>query len=142
MPMKVLSYPVAVRLSWAATRQISRGEDKAYGLIGILNLHMVLLYGEDAIKAFLGLQQEIIKSGIDVIKSGIDDSNYVQTRSIGTDMRIRSPWHGLLAPSVRAFRNTADVEFRNASAHKPQFFEPCQTLDSCCRSTYPFTMGK
>lgn len=47
------------RLSWAAGRRTTRPEDRAYSLLGLLNIHMPLLYGERE-RAFVRLQQEIL----------------------------------------------------------------------------------
>ncbi|RYO92904.1 hypothetical protein DL766_003912 [Monosporascus sp. MC13-8B] len=58
------SASVATRMSWAATRQTTREEDKAYSLLGIFDINMPLLYGEGE-KAFLRLQEEIIKVSTD-----------------------------------------------------------------------------
>ena len=55
-----LDYVVAVRLSWAARRETSRLEDKAYCLFGILGVNMPLLYGEGK-RAFRRLQEEILR---------------------------------------------------------------------------------
>ncbi|QIW97938.1 hypothetical protein AMS68_003456 [Peltaster fructicola] len=52
---------VAEKMSWAATRQTSRIEDKAYCLLGIFEVNMPMLYGEGE-RAFLRLQEEIIRS--------------------------------------------------------------------------------
>lgn len=51
-------------MSWAATRETTRGEDIAYCLIGIFNIHMPMLYGEGE-AAFTRLQKEIMKSSDD-----------------------------------------------------------------------------
>ncbi|OTB15097.1 hypothetical protein K445DRAFT_61431, partial [Daldinia sp. EC12] len=51
----------AARLAWAANRKTTRIEDVAYSLLGLLEVNMPLLYGEGE-KAFLRLQEEIIKS--------------------------------------------------------------------------------
>ncbi|KAF3058392.1 Vegetative incompatibility protein HET-E-1 [Daldinia childiae] len=51
----------AARLAWAANRKTTRVEDMAYSLLGLLEVNMPLLYGEGD-KAFLRLQEEIIKS--------------------------------------------------------------------------------
>ncbi|KAI0849305.1 HET-domain-containing protein [Daldinia vernicosa] len=51
----------AARLAWAANRKTTRIEDVAYSLLGLLEVNMPLLYGEGD-KAFLRLQEEIIKS--------------------------------------------------------------------------------
>jgi hypothetical protein len=45
-------------MSWAAGRQTTRIEDKAYCLLGIFDVHMPLLYGERD-QAFIRLQQAI-----------------------------------------------------------------------------------
>ena len=58
------SFSVAQRMSWASGRETSRTEDMAYCLLGIFNVNMPLLYGEGD-KAFLRLQQEIIKMSAD-----------------------------------------------------------------------------
>jgi hypothetical protein len=57
--------PVAVRMSWAAKRQTTRVEDTAYCLLGIFNVNLPLLYGEQE-KAFQRLQEEIIRSTPDL----------------------------------------------------------------------------
>lgn len=48
------------RMSWAAGRQTTRIEDRAYSLMGIFDVNMPLLYGEGH-KAFTRLQEEIMK---------------------------------------------------------------------------------
>lgn len=55
---------IARRMSWAANRQTTRTEDKAYSLMGIFGVNMPLLYGEGN-KAFLRLQEEILKTSDD-----------------------------------------------------------------------------
>ncbi|KAI0197469.1 heterokaryon incompatibility protein-domain-containing protein [Astrocystis sublimbata] len=55
---------VAKKMSWASKRETTRGEDIAYSLLGIFDIHMPLLYGEgDA--AFTRLQREIISHNPD-----------------------------------------------------------------------------
>ncbi|KAE8362386.1 heterokaryon incompatibility protein-domain-containing protein [Aspergillus caelatus] len=51
---------VAQRMAWAAGRQTTRLEDRAYSLLGLFGISMPLLYGEGH-TAFLRLQEEIIK---------------------------------------------------------------------------------
>ncbi|KAK5683235.1 hypothetical protein LTS10_004766 [Elasticomyces elasticus] len=51
---------IAQRLSWAAGRQVSKVEDNAYSLLGILGVPLSLNYGEGA-HAFIRLQEEILK---------------------------------------------------------------------------------
>ncbi|KAI0656703.1 hypothetical protein C8Q70DRAFT_311003 [Cubamyces menziesii] len=56
---------VAERMSWAAGRDTTRPEDKAYSLMGLFDVNMPVLYGEGADKAFRRLQQEIIRDSFD-----------------------------------------------------------------------------
>jgi hypothetical protein len=55
---------IAGRMSWAAKRQTTRIEDRAYSLMGIFDVNMPLLYGEGK-KAFVRLQEEIMKTSDD-----------------------------------------------------------------------------
>ncbi|KAK7462463.1 hypothetical protein VKT23_008064 [Stygiomarasmius scandens] len=67
IPVQVLThrniqeYSIAQRMSWAASRETTRPEDQAYCLMGIFNVSMSPIYGEGGTKAFMRLQQEIIK---------------------------------------------------------------------------------
>ncbi|KAF5344876.1 hypothetical protein D9758_011543 [Tetrapyrgos nigripes] len=54
-------YSIAQRMSWAALRETTRPEDQAYCLMGIFGVSMPPIYGEGGPKAFMRLQQEIIK---------------------------------------------------------------------------------
>lgn len=54
------TYSVAQRFSWAALRQTTRVEDRAYSLLGIFDVNMPLLYGEGP-KAFHRLQEEVMR---------------------------------------------------------------------------------
>ncbi|KAK0658061.1 heterokaryon incompatibility protein-domain-containing protein [Cercophora newfieldiana] len=56
---------VAQKMSWAASRETTRIEDTAYCLLGIFDVNMPLLYGEED-KAFRRLQEEIIKTTPDM----------------------------------------------------------------------------
>lgn len=47
-------------MSWAARRVTTRGEDRAYSLLGFLGVNIALIYSEGP-RAFIQLQEEIIK---------------------------------------------------------------------------------
>ncbi|KAK7468953.1 hypothetical protein VKT23_003452 [Stygiomarasmius scandens] len=47
---------IARRMSWAAYRQTTREEDRAYSLMGIFGVHIPPLYGEGGSNAFMRLQ--------------------------------------------------------------------------------------
>ncbi|RDA83798.1 hypothetical protein CP532_4609 [Ophiocordyceps camponoti-leonardi (nom. inval.)] len=55
---------IAQRMSWAAKRETTRVEDRAYCLMGIFNINMPLMYGEGE-RAFIRLQEEIMKMSND-----------------------------------------------------------------------------
>ena len=57
---------VAERLSWAANRQTTRSEDVAYCLLGLFGITLPLSYGEGGENAFYRLQEEIIKTTVDM----------------------------------------------------------------------------
>ncbi|KAL4894088.1 ankyrin repeat-containing domain protein [Aspergillus ambiguus] len=87
------SMSVAQRMSWAARRQTSRVEDRAYSLLGIFGISIPLLYGEgDA--AFYRLQEEIMRVS--------DDMSLFAWQS-------PSRRSGLLASSPDAFEGCADI---------------------------------
>jgi hypothetical protein len=55
-------FSVNERMSWGETRETTRGEDKAYSLLGIFDIHMSLIYGEGREKAMNRLREEIEKT--------------------------------------------------------------------------------
>jgi hypothetical protein len=55
-------FSVAERLSWAASRESFRPEDKAYSLLGIFDVNMPLIYSEGKDKAMNRLREEIDKA--------------------------------------------------------------------------------
>ncbi|KAI6106317.1 heterokaryon incompatibility protein-domain-containing protein [Pisolithus croceorrhizus] len=55
---------VAQIMSWAAERETTRVEDRAYSLLGLFDVNMPMLYGEGS-KAFQRLQLEIIRVSSD-----------------------------------------------------------------------------
>ena len=54
------SFSVAQRLSWAARRETTRVEDRAYSLMGIFDINMPTLHGEGD-RTFRRLQEEIVR---------------------------------------------------------------------------------
>lgn len=78
-------------MSWACDRETTRVEDRAYSLLGLLNVNMPMLYGEGE-KAFYRLQCEILNQSED--QSIFTWDSYVPCRN------------GLLAGSPKNFRPT------------------------------------
>lgn len=95
------TFSVAQRMSWASKRQTSRIEDKAYCLLGIFDINMPMLYGEGS-KAFIRLQEEIIKSS--------EDYTIFAWRS--TDESLSRYSHvagGVLATDPSGFAESGDI---------------------------------
>ncbi|KAH9846475.1 hypothetical protein C2E23DRAFT_890798 [Lenzites betulinus] len=90
---RVDSVCVARRMSWAARRETTRVEDRAYSLLGIFGVHMAPIYGEGE-NAFLRLQEEILRTVP-------DQTIFVWERPASIS--------GLLTPSPLGFRDYGDV---------------------------------
>ena len=82
-------YSIAQKMSWAANRDATRIEDRAYSLIGLFDINMPLLYGENS-RAFYRFQEELIRHTA-------DHSIFAfQCRKVFTDALAWSPemFHG------------------------------------------------
>ncbi|THU99761.1 HET-domain-containing protein [Dendrothele bispora CBS 962.96] len=78
-------YSIAQKMSWAASRETTRPEDMAYCLMGIFGVNMSPIYGEGGSKAFMRLQQEIIKYSDDrSIFAWVATEDYEQDRGLFT----------------------------------------------------------
>ncbi|OBR08152.1 HET domain-containing protein [Colletotrichum higginsianum IMI 349063] len=111
------SIPVAVRMSWAATRVTTREEDSAYSLLGIFGVNMPMLYGEGR-GAFMRLQEEIIKETNDL-------TLFAWIASPG-DSGAQDPpeYRGILASSPREFRNAGKLELSRDAKYNPEVGTP------------------
>jgi hypothetical protein len=63
---RLSNFSIAERMHWAVMRETTREEDMAYCLFGIFDVQLAPLYGEGPHKAFKRLQEEIIKTYIDL----------------------------------------------------------------------------
>jgi hypothetical protein len=52
-------FSISERISWARSRSARLDEDRVYGLLGLLNVSMPIIYGEGYSHAFRRLQEEI-----------------------------------------------------------------------------------
>ena len=88
---------IAQRMSWAAHRESTRIEDKAYSLMGLFNIHMPMIYGDK--DAFLRLQQNIIQNSKDesIFAWNTEFPGYSRTYS------------GLFAPSPSAYGGCSEI---------------------------------
>lgn len=107
----------AKKMSWAAHRQTSRVEDRAYSLFGIFNVNLPLIYGEGE-KAFSRLQAEILRvkpedhsifawgklvNASSLVRPG--DDNLTPKPSA----REAEPLSGLLAKSPNDFAESGEI---------------------------------
>ncbi|KAI1410624.1 HET-domain-containing protein [Hypoxylon sp. FL1857] len=93
------SYSVAQRMSWAAERETTHGEDMAYCLLGIFDIvDMQKLYGLGAVEAFRLLLKKIIERTNDMSIFGWSDFEYSQSAEN----------YNLLARSPKAFARCGD----------------------------------
>jgi hypothetical protein len=96
------SFSVAQKMAWAARRETSRIEDRAYCLMGIFGINMPLLYGERE-SAFIRLQEGIMKIS--------DDHSLFAWKS--PDNR-----GGLLATSPSSFIDSYNIVQFRTSFHR------------------------
>jgi len=90
---------IAVRMSWASSRQTTREEDLAYCLLGLFDVNMPLLYGE-GIKAFERLQEEIMRHSTDQSILAWKYPGHVRSGPVSAPVLARHP---------RAFKDSADI---------------------------------
>ncbi|KAK7435210.1 hypothetical protein VKT23_019779 [Stygiomarasmius scandens] len=91
---------IAQKMSWAAWRETTREEDQAYSLMGMFGVNMPPIYGEGGERAFLRLQQEIIRSSND---------RSIFAWSVQSDKTDEYDGRGLLARSPSEFRASGEV---------------------------------
>jgi hypothetical protein len=89
---------ISHRMSWFKKRTTAKGEDMAYGLMGLFEVYMPAVYGEGKERAFRRLQEEIMKYSDDQTPFAWVD------KSPNQDMTDANPSGcGLLAPSPYCF---------------------------------------
>lgn len=104
------SVSVARRMSWAARRETTRVEDRAYSLLGIFGVHMLTIYGEGS-NAFLRLQEEIIKAIPDQSIFAWGRACVLVSLYTKDDrMPGNTDSYGLLADSPSAFSGSGDIQ--------------------------------
>jgi hypothetical protein len=103
----LVDYGVEQRLSWAAKRQTTREEDMAYCLIGILNTHLPLLYGEGKENAMNRLRKMaesategptgvLLKQKLSGLRQWLSASNLSTRPENALSVRLQGTGHWLL----------------------------------------------
>ncbi|KAG4420608.1 hypothetical protein IFR04_006315 [Cadophora malorum] len=80
-------FSVEERLSWAETRQTTRGEDMTYSLLGIFDVQLPLIYGEGKEHAIKRLKAEIQNLLTEAEQTSLDP----ETRRCIQGLRITDP---------------------------------------------------
>ncbi|KAK7963351.1 HET domain-containing protein [Apiospora saccharicola] len=93
--MRISDVSIAERMKWASKRRTSRPEDMAYSLLGLFDVNMPLLYGEGGVKAFIRLQEEILRSS--------NDHTIFAWRLPSAEAQESKEFHGLLASNPDCF---------------------------------------
>ncbi|KAK7462391.1 hypothetical protein VKT23_007990 [Stygiomarasmius scandens] len=120
IPIKVLEdgdtegYSIAQKMSWAAWRKTTRPEDMAYCLMGLFGVNMPPIYGEGGSKAFMRLQQEIIKYSD-------DRSIFAWIAECPSQYNHNKESRGLLARSPYEFRVSSEVSVSQSDLDKSSF---------------------
>ncbi|KAI4097970.1 MAG: hypothetical protein LQ339_006631 [Xanthoria mediterranea] len=101
---------ISERMSWMAGRKTSVPEDTAYCLLGIFGVNMPLLYGEGKERAFLRLQEEIMRYSDDhsLFLWKTEEQHPTGTTNPNTPYST-----GLLASSPDCFRSTGNYSRYN-----------------------------
>jgi hypothetical protein len=123
----VESFGIAQRMSWASGRTTTRPEDIAYCLLGLFNVNMPLLYGEGAKKAFIRLQEEIMKDSD-------DQSLFAWTQPSAESTTLR----GLLADSPANFASSGAI----VPVRELKKSHPFSTTNAGLRITLPMTLSR
>ena len=101
------SYSIAQKMSWAAMRKSTKIEDRAYSLLGIMNVSIGIVYGE-AKRAFLRLQEEILRVSSDDSIFAFRATQKEYERQLHQDKPFVIP-SALLAESPDPFRNCGNI---------------------------------
>ncbi|KAI1773186.1 heterokaryon incompatibility protein-domain-containing protein [Hypoxylon cercidicola] len=101
----LFTLPVCKRMSWAAKRSTKREEDIAYSLLGIFGVNMPMLYGEGGEKAFMRLQEQIIKDNNDLTILAWEDAKCDK----------------ILARSPVSFVNGGKIQSNQSQRYNPEF---------------------
>ena len=109
-PTSLIQVAAAKKMFWAAKRETTREEDRAYSLMGLFGVSMPILYGEGLKKAFRRLQLEIIQM--------TTDQSIFVWRADRLEWNQFPPESGLLADSPEDFADSnLDFFWLNPTLH-------------------------
>ncbi|TBU24607.1 hypothetical protein BD311DRAFT_790898 [Dichomitus squalens] len=117
-------FSVAQRLSWAAMRETTKTEDRAYSLLGIFNLNLPTLYGEGE-RAFRRLQEEIARQQQEITGRIPDVAFILPEKRLTVEIcfdRVAPSVYSLHVEGVvtETPQDTASTLIKSARAEEPQ----------------------
>ncbi len=71
-------------MRWAANRETTQAEDKAYSLLGTFDINMPVLYGEGEKKAFGRLREEVYKDGKKCCRDEVSEAPVNPSKRLNT----------------------------------------------------------
>ena len=106
-------FSIAQRMCWAAGRETTRPEDRAYSLLGVLDMSIDIRYGE-GMKAFTRLQEAIILQSADQSifaweKTLVREEDVYLKERRDSYLWSDDEWTHLLAPSPDAFSGAHNI---------------------------------
>ncbi|KAM5531965.1 hypothetical protein V8D89_014365 [Ganoderma adspersum] len=113
-------FSIAQRLSWAANRETTREEDRAYSLLGIFDINMPTLYGEGD-RAFRRLQEQIMQR--------VPDQSLIAWGDVYLETRLpENPDPSDTRDTLLATACRYNDQRRNILAPLPDYFKNCEYL--------------
>ncbi|CAG9986766.1 unnamed protein product [Clonostachys byssicola] len=116
-PTDFTSCSIAMRMSWASSRYTTVEEDETYSLLGLFGISLPLIYGEGRWRAFDRLQRELIMvytdDSIFAWKLSETNQGFIRLQRQG-----QKPGLGILAPSIREFRDASQIQSFGYYGHK------------------------
>ncbi|EXF84457.1 hypothetical protein CFIO01_02772 [Colletotrichum fioriniae PJ7] len=99
------SFSIARKMSWAAGKKDTRGEDSSYALLGIFGVTMPIIYGEGKQLAFRNLQGAILDKTGDMSLFAWTGSDGSIPRGIFANSADEFGWFGKTKLAALPFRN-------------------------------------
>jgi len=98
-------FTVNERMSWAAKRETTIEEDKAYCLLGIFNIHLPLIYDEGMTNAYIRLREQIDRH------SDVKGFSKEIPNVIGAQTSVNSQRHGETEVLGNDFEGTQRIDY-------------------------------
>ncbi|KAF7532351.1 hypothetical protein G7054_g8017 [Neopestalotiopsis clavispora] len=109
-PTNFTSCSIAMRFSWASSRETTVEEDETYSLLGLFGISLPLIYGEGRWRAFNRLQRELITVYNDDSIFAWKVPRSLNGRSTESHETANKYGRGILAPSIREYWDASGIE--------------------------------